>query len=306
MEKYKGYTDDVSLCKKIHKKYGKSFYFGTFLFSKDEHDAVCILYSFFRYPDEYVDTYYKDNLKIAEKKIIEWRDLWRKLYGGDDINAKSEIKQILRATKYVFLKYNIPYEYSEAFISSMLQDVSVNRYMKYEDLEGYMYGSASVVGIMVTHILLLNDEKFKTDPNYKLRVLGGAKSLGEAFQMTNFLRDIKADYQERKRIYIPTEDLFMFNVNPEMIMKEVVNSNFINLMKFEIKRTRDLYDKALIDGIPFLPMRGRLGVIIAKRLYSKILDKIEALDYNVFIKRVYLNFWEKFWYSVISIIKQNG
>lgn len=299
---YKEYKQDVLICKKIHQKYGKSFYFGTFFFSRDQHDATCILYAFFRYPDEYVDTDFSDKKDIAFSKLERWNMLWHKIYNNENIEADEEELAILRASAYVFHKYDIPFEYSQSFLSAMIQDTNTIRYETYADLESYMYGSASVVGLMMTYIMCSEDESFLNDKMHKEKVLYYAQCLGEAFQMTNFLRDIDDDMKTRGRIYLPLEDMRKFNVTQEDILNKKITSEFISLMKYEIERTRKLYRDADI-GLNLLPKKPAKGVKVARVLYSKILDKIEEINYNVFDSRVSIGFLKKILITLKTLLK---
>jgi len=301
---YPQYRKDIAYCRKIHKKYGKSFYFGTLLLPKKERDATCVLYAFFRFPDEYVDTYFKDHKHIALQKLQRWGSLWRACYGGIDFDADTdeEERKILRASKYIFDTYKIPYEYSESFLAAMIQDTSKERYETYEELERYMYGSAVVVGCMMVYILCAGDEHFRVDTAYRVSILDKARALGEAFQMTNFLRDIGEDMILRKRIYIPLDDMNRFGVTEKDVQDSLLSKEFINLMKFEIGRTRELYEKA-DKGILMLSYRASRGIRVARVLYSKILSKIENKKYDVFSSRIRVARFQKSILAFMSFLK---
>ena len=103
-------------------------------------------------------------------------------------------------------------------------------------------------------------------------------------QLTNFLRDIKEDYELRDRIYIPEESLTKFGVTEEHFKRHIVDDSFKSMMKFEVARARRLYTDAE-EGIDLLDRHGRLAVRVASRFYEAILDAIVDADYNVFTKR---------------------
>lgn len=298
---YPEYSADVLFCQKIHKQYGKSFYFGTKLFTKEKRDAVCVLYAFFRFPDEYVDTDYATDKDAANTKLARWQELWKKSYEGHEFDASDEERMILRATAYVFKKYFIPFSYSEAFLKAMLQDTTKYRYATYAELEEYMFGSASVVGLMLTYILSSDDERFQNDESFRKSILDKAQALGEAFQMTNFLRDIGEDMDDRGRIYIPLEDLQRFGVSQEDISSHRCTPQFVEMMKFEIARTEELYRKADV-GIRMLPKNVSKGIYVARVLYSKILDAIIANNYDSLSQRAQLSFIKKVYVSFVSLI----
>jgi phytoene synthase len=302
MNTYLEYKEDLKFCKAINKKYGKSFYAGTLFLNSEQRDATFILYSFFRFPDEYVDTYYANQKDIALEKINHWNDCWKKCYNEDQFEINLEETRVLRATAFIFKKYNIPFECSQDFLKAMLQDTWKERYATYHDLQDYMYGSAGVVGIMMTYIFCITDKKFTEDTEYRKKILYYAQILGEAFQMTNFLRDINEDYIERNRIYIPQEDLDLFKITEQDISNKNISDNFKKLMKFEIKRIQDLYVEA-DKGINLLPSQASKGVYIARVLYSKIIDKIVQSEYNIFSSRKSLSFFEKISWVLLIIMK---
>ncbi len=119
---------------------------------------------------------------------------------------------------------------------------------------------------------------------YKGDALPYAKKLAEAMQMTNFLRDIREDFDLRNRIYIPEEDMRKFGVTEDHIKNHIVDSNFILLMKFEIAKTRALYKDAE-QGIDLLHKDGRFAVRFSSRLYEAILDEIEQSHYDIYSTR---------------------
>src|SRR5439155_5633034 len=155
--------------------------------------------------------------------------------------------------------------------------LAVSRYQTFDDLMGYMYGSASVIGLWMLPILELADgadEKMAAER---------AMDLGVAFQLTNFLRDVKED-RERGRIYLPLEDLDRFGVTEDEVVAGRVTDRWRDLMRFEIERTREIYRRA-DEGIGMLHPTSRPCITCARVLYSGILDEIEASDYDVFSTR---------------------
>lgn len=261
--------------KAITKKYGTSYYVATRFLPKAQRLATYSLYAYFRIPDEYVDNP-NGTLAETQQALDQWQSDWHQAY-----QTKTSDDLVLMVASKTFHDYDIPFEYGDDFLAAMKQDLWKERYQTYQDLQGYMYGSASVVGLMMSYVI-----------GFEKGALPYAEKLGEAMQMTNFLRDIKEDYQDRNRIYIPLEDLERFGVTEEQIRDGVCDEKFVALMKFEIERTRQIYRDAE-PGIDMLTKEGRFGVRMASRLYEAILDKIEQADYNVFDHRVYTKKREK-------------
>lgn len=263
MDKYTKSVESVT------KKFGTSYYFATRFLPSDLRNATYALYSFFRVPDEIVDNAVSKNDGQILAELEDWENAWTQAYAG----TNSEYP-ILNLTAEVFKRYNIPYQYSLDFLKAMKQDVFIKKYQTYDDLRNYMYGSASVVGLIMSYVIGYNNQK----------ALKYAQYLGEAMQLTNFIRDVGEDYVQRGRIYLPQEDLDTYNVDEALIAQNKLDQKFIDLIKFEVKRARDLYRQS-DDGIQYLNKRGRFAVIMASRMYEAILDKVERNQYDVLSKR---------------------
>ena len=119
-----------------------------------------------------------------------------------------------------------------------------------------------------------------------------ALSLGVAFQITNILRDVGEDATTRGRVYLPQRDMERFGVTEQQLMDQIVDENYVNLMKFEIARARMYYTRAL-RGVEMLRPESRLPVQLSLDAYGKILDKIEENNYDSLTKRAYVGKWEK-------------
>ena len=276
MTDYKEYTFDVEFCKQIQRKYGKSYYFATKLFPNDIKDATHILYAFFRVPDEIVDNPINKDLQVVKLKLEEYKHNWELA----KINKSED--PVLRASAFLFRKYNIPEIYADEFLSAMIQDTEKSRYKNYKELEEYMYGSAAVVGLMMTHVIGYSDDK----------ALDYAKRLGYAMQLTNFLRDISEDYVERNRIYMPEDELKAFNLTEKDIAQKIKSDNFVKFIKWQIHKNHQLYKEAN-EGIKYLSKRGQFAVRLGSALYEAILDKIEEENFDIFSNRVKTSLLEK-------------
>lgn len=267
--------ETVNLSKAIEKKHGTSYYIATLFLPEQIKKEVFVLYAFVRTPDEYVDNP-KEN-ENPKEKLEEWKKEWQKVWETGE--SKNEI---LVATREIFKKYDIPFEISIEFIDSMIQDLTINRYRTYEDLQKYMRGSAESVGVMLTYIFGYTEK----------RAFDYARKLGEAMQLTNFLRDINEDYEQRNRIYLPMEDLERLSITEDDIKNKNVNESFKELIKHLIHKARGLYKESKL-GINMLSHKTQFGVRVASRLYEKILDKIEKQNYDIYKKRARTNLLEK-------------
>ncbi len=115
-----------------------------------------------------------------------------------------------------------------------------------------------------------------------------ARDLGLAFQLTNFLRDVDEDL-DRGRQYLPQEDLRRFGVD---LRRRQASVELAALLRFEIERCHVLYRSADV-GIAMLPERSARCVRAARLLYSRILERIERRDFDVFSGRARVPTWQK-------------
>lgn len=271
--------EELSVAQALTKQFGTSYYWATQLFPKTLRQATFVLYAFFRIPDEYVD-------QASEKADASQRlETWCRAWESNDFSAMQIPYQetlVLGAARRLFQAVEMPEAYAHAFLHAMQQDLSVGQYETYDALKHYMYGSAAAVGLMMTEVIGYTND---AAPAY-------AQMLGEAMQLTNFLRDVGEDWDERARIYIPQEDLRTHGVTQKMIAEKQVTPEFVALMRFEIARTRALYTQAE-QGIPMLRPEGRRAVHAALVLYRAILDEIEHNGYDTLSRRARTRTWRK-------------
>lgn len=238
------YNEVSAECSKgVTKMYSTSFSSGIRLFHKSIRSPIYSIYGFVRIADEIVDTFhdynqqtifdhFRDNLRIDFKNGISTNPV---------LNAYIQISQ----------KYDIPMEYTEAFLDSMEMDLEMKTFTR-EEYDRYIYGSAEVIGLMClkvfTHHIPEEFEKLKFS----------AQKLGAAFQKINFLRDFKSDLKERGRVYFPNIKGFEFDQTIKKDIEKEISNDF---------------DSAL-QGIMELPKEAKLGVFIAYNYYRKLLNKL--------------------------------
>ena len=257
-------------CKEITKRYGTSFYFATQFFPAETRLGIYAVYAFARIPDEIVDDPHMSDKFAALASLRDWRQQWL-----DAMERGESDDEVMNAIVWAFRKYDIPVSEGEAFLKSMFMDEDKREYADRAELDEYMYGSAGVIGLMVTRIVGYSSEA----------AFPYAVKLGYAFQLTNFLRDIREDCDELGRVYMPKDELAKFGLDKQDIRRHVRDERFIAFMKYEIEQTQQMYREAL-PGIKMLNWRGRLAVRVSYVLYKAILGEIERANYDVFAGRV--------------------
>jgi len=237
----------VDASKNVTQLYSTSFSMGIKLLDKKIHDAIFSIYGFVRLADEIVDTFheYPKSEMLQEFKQETYKALDRKI----------SVNPILHAFQMVVNKYSIDKDLIDKFLLSMEQDLNDIQYSS-TGYKEYIVGSAEVVGLMCLKVFVNGDD----DLYFKLEE--PARKLGAAFQKINFLRDVKADYQELGRTYFPGVDLEKFTPDEKLKIEEDIQDDF----------------ECALEGIIKLPSSSRLGVYVAYRYYFSLFKKIKKVS----------------------------
>ena len=237
---------EVSMqCSKIvTQKYSNSFCSAIRLLHRDFQMPIYNIYGFVRFADEIVDTFHDYN----KSELLE--EFKKETYNA--INRKISLNPILQSFQLSVNEYKIDTHLIDAFFKSMEYDLNKKRYddKGYKD---YIYGSAEVVGLMCLFIFCEKDHH-----QYE-RLKPFAKSLGAAFQKVNFLRDVKADFQQLERTYFPDVDFRNFTAETKNNIEKDIMDDFANAYK----------------GIIELPLKARFGVYVAYKYYLSLFKKIK-------------------------------
>jgi 15-cis-phytoene synthase len=277
-------------CRTVQRAHSRTYYFSTRLFPPEARRHVHALYAFTRHADEIVDDLKEGNGAEARLEALEaFEAETMAALAGEEIEDP-----ILRAFTNTARERGIDLAYVKPFLRSMKMDTYVSRYPTYEDLEEYMYGSAAVVGLMMCRIIGVEAKE----------ALRHAEALGEAMQLSNFLRDIAEDW-ERGRVYLPLEDLKRFEYSEGDLGTGLVNEAFVELMRYEIDRARMLYLVA-DQGMGYIPSGRRYPVLVARHLYAAILEQIEGQGYDVFSGRAGTSFAEKLRVAAACAVHEPG
>jgi 15-cis-phytoene synthase len=256
-------------CAAIAARHGKSYHLATRLLTPDRRPAVHALYAAARTADDLVDLPGPD----PAGDLAEWsRAVLRELEAGwsDD--------PVRLALVDTYSRYDIPVEHLVDFLAAMTSDLEVTGYPDLAALDRYMWGSAAVIGLQVLPVL-------GTAPGVaREEAAPYAIALGEAFQLTNFLRDVGEDV-DRGRVYLPADLMAAHGVTREQLAAKRHDARFAALMREMVAVVRSRYDDAA-PGTPLLAAESRDCVRAATALYGGILTEIERADYGVLDRRV--------------------
>lgn len=243
----KSIFDNVSKeCSKIvTNSYSTSFSMATKMLSASIRQDIYNIYGFVRFADEIVDTFHdydKESLFNRFENDLEF-----------SLKEKISLNPILNSFQETYYKYNIDKHLVDSFMKSMKLDLYKKDYLTEEEYREYIYGSADVVGLMCLKVFVNGDEEKYED------LKSSAMSLGSAFQKVNFLRDLKADFEDLSRTYFPNTNLQHLDEASKKAIIDDIESDFAEGL----------------SGIKRLPIEAKFGVFMAYRYYNKLLEKLK-------------------------------
>ncbi|MEW5316601.1 MAG: hypothetical protein WDW38_007964 [Sanguina aurantia] len=274
-------------CGTVTSEYAKTFYLGTQLMTPAQSKAVWAIYVWCRRTDELVDGPNAD--RITPQALDRWEERLESLFEG---RPYDELDAALTDTVAQFPIHIQPFR---DMIEGMRMDLVKTRYQTFDELYEYCYRVAGTVALMTMPVMGVNP-KFTGQME---KVYGAALALGVANQLTNILRDVGEDADQRNRIYVPLEDLEMFNISEKEVLAGMqrpdgsVDPRWTAFMKFQIDRAQTFFAEAE-SGVDLLSDKARWPVWSALILYRQILDAIERNNYDNFSRRAYVPKWRKF------------
>ena len=255
------------------KSEGKSFYWASFFLPKKNRIAASRLYSICRYLDDVAD-----NSKLDTSSQI------KNIFNQIKENESSEIN-------IFFKKNNINLGILKDLIDGLISDQQNVRVTDEKELIDYSYKVAGTVGLMMLPIINTKDAEARKH----------AIDLGIAMQLTNIARDVYED-AKMNRLYLPKEWLGQVSVSD--LIDNKLDDQKKRLIELSIKNLIELSDKFYANGfsgMKFIPLRTRLAIFFAAKIYKGIGEKIKSGGYVYKLERVYLNKLEKLWITIISI-----
>ena len=271
------------MCRKETQQWAKTFYLGTLLLPYEKRKAIWAIYVWCRRTDELMDS--PEALKKSEEELSEslnsWEENTKNIFKGI---VKTDLDAVLSDTLEKYPQTIEPYL---DMIAGQRMDLTKFRYKNFDELKLYCYRVAGTVGLMTQNVMGI-DAFYEAASWIEVPDISeAAVALGIANQLTNILRDVGED-RHRGRIYLPQDEIKQFGYSEEELLLGKINSQWKNLMAFQLNRAREWF-KNSEEGIKWLSADARWPVWTSLRLYRKILNSIENLDYDVFNNRAYVN-----------------
>ena len=275
-------------CRRETAERAKTFYLGTLLLPPAKRRAIWAIYVWCRRTDELMDSEEAQARPVAElaDRLDRWEDKTRAMFNGhvdDDLDA------VMVDTLERFPQGIQPYL---DMIEGQRMDLTWTRYPRFEDLRLYCYRVAGTVGLMTQGVMGVDGAYTSAPWSDCPDPSDAAVALGIANQLTNILRDVGED-RGRGRIYLPQEDLERFGYSEDDLMAGRLNTAWRELMIFQLQRAREWFSRSEA-GVRWLSRDARWPVWTSLRLYRRILDAIERMDYDVFNRRAYVSRFSKF------------
>lgn len=253
----------------------ENFHVVSWLLPKRLHQDFYNVYSYCRWADDLGDEL--GDTAESLRLLAWWREGLQAMYGG-------------RATHPVFValqgtvqRYSIPQQPFDDLIGAFVQDQTVTRYRNWEELFGYCRGSANPVGRLVLYLCGYSDAE-------RQRL---SDATCTALQLANFWQDVTVDW-EKDRVYMPLDVLERNGSSVEDIAARRAGPGFRAAMRDVVQRARELF----LEGLPLVGMVDRrlaVDIELFSRGGMRVLEKIEAQNYDVLARRPSISKTERVW-----------
>ena len=247
-----------------------------------QRDAIRAVHAWSRSVDDGVDE--ATDADEANRAVALWRREVGLLYSSEPE------EEVTRALRRHVDRFDIPRAYFEELVRGVEMDVTHTRYPTFQDLAGYCYRVASVVGLICLRIFGDREERGR----------GYAEDLGMALQLTNILRDVGPDYS-RGRIYLPETEREAFGYTEEDLARRERNDAFLELMRFQSARARAFFAAAESEALK-LDRRRMVAAEIMGRVYRRLLDRIEGSGFDVFRGEIRVPKMERVWIAATTAL----
>jgi len=254
---------------------GSSFYYAFLFLPPKRRLAITAFYAFCREIDDVVDEVH--DAGVAQTKLAWWRNEVHQAFAGKPQHP------VMQALMPLCAEFGLKEMQLQSVIEGCEMDLTQTRYLDYPALAGYCHLVAGVVGEVSAQIFGQTESQTQAY----------AHTLGQAFQLTNIIRDVGEDAL-RGRIYLPISELQQFDVKAHEILNRLDSERFQALMQFQAQRAQGLYEKAF-SLLPSADWKTQKPGLMMASIYRTLLVEIESRKFPVLSQRVALTPLRKMW-----------
>jgi phytoene synthase len=250
-------------CADLARHEAKNFYWGFIALPRTQRMAIYALYDFARQVDDEAD---RPQRERELTRLVRHRERLR------DCAAGRYHDPVMQLLGQAIARYQIPLRELEQVIDGVELDLRRDRYQSWAELADYCGLVASSVGRMCVRIFGFTDA----------RALVFADDLGRAMQLTNILRDLREDYFQFGRIYLPQDELARFGIAEDRLTGSFADDagapdlgpGWAAFVEFQAARARQLFTSGL-RVTSLIPTSSAACVHTMAGIYRTILDQIE-------------------------------
>lgn len=255
-------SDPYRACLAIAREHYENFPVASRLIPAALRPHVAAIYAFARGADDIAD---EPGWSTEERlaRLDEWSAHLRE-------PPRTDLFRALASTREQF---NLPLELFDDLLSAFRQDVLTAQYDTWDQVLDYCRRSANPIGRLV--LRLAGHENEQTD--------AWSDAVCTALQLTNFWQDLAIDWS-RGRLYVPREVWRAAGADPLDLERRMMTTAWQQVMREMVQVTRRLFDR----GRPVCDVvAGRLRYELRATWLggTRILDKLERLDFDVFRSR---------------------
>ncbi|SFS00987.1 phytoene synthase [Halomicrobium zhouii] len=260
-------AEPVAESKAIQRRTGATFHLATRVLPQRVRHATYVLYAFFRVADDVVDDPDPGPPAEQRRELERMREAAHGRIDSDDA--------VVTAFHRIADEHDVSPTEIDEFVDAMLRDVEGADYETYADLEAYLRGSSVAVANMMLAVM---------DPPQADEARPHARALAEAFQLTNFVRDVREDVRDYDRVYLPKATLREYGVSTDDVRALDPSPAIRRAVRSELRRTERRYRDG-VAGIRMLPPDCQFAVLLSATLYAEHHRLIRARDFDVLTGR---------------------
>jgi 15-cis-phytoene synthase len=262
-------------CRRLQRRHDPTYYWATRRLPAEIRPATHALYGYVRTADEIVDG--PGRPASAEERRAAL-DAWERELEHGRAAGHSE-HPIVGALVDAGRRHRLPLDELRTYMRSMRIDCAPVRIETWPELEAYMDGSAGSVGRIMAPLLGVPAAHH-----------GGFGRLGQAFQLTNFIRDVRED-RRLDRVYLPAEERARFGVGEDDLRGDRASPELRALLRHEVRRARGLFAEAE-PAMASAPGSVRTGIRFAVAVYLRVLDRVERIEFDVLGRPAGVRVWQ--------------